>query len=154
MKSPRQGLTAHLTKNVRVLGSIALLATVVAANAQTGNTAAPESKGGSAGMSGMPMGGMMKGDMAKSEMRQSMMPSMQAMQSMRTTGDADQDFASMMRIHHQGAVDMAQAELNSGHDPKLREMAKKIIASQQQEIKEFDQWLAAHKASDKAPAKK
>lgn len=82
---------------------------------------------------------------AGGDVHASMMPSMQQMQSMQATGDADKDFASVMKIHHQGAVDMAQAELKSGRDPKLRQMAKKIIASQQQEIKEFDAWLARSK---------
>jgi len=85
-------------------------------------------------------GGAMQG-----EMGQSMMRNMQQMQSMPMTGDTDHDFATMMRMHHQGGIDMAQAELKSGRDPKLREMAKKIISSQQQEIKQFDAWLAQHK---------
>lgn len=38
-----------------------------------------------------------------------------------------------------------QVELKDGKDEKLRKMAKKIIESQQKEIKEFDQWLGKHK---------
>lgn len=84
----------------------------------------------------------------------SMMPTMKQMQSMQATGDADKDFASMMKIHHQGAIDMAQAELESGRDPKLREMAKKIIAAQQKEIKEFDAWLAQRNQGTHGPGHK
>jgi uncharacterized protein (DUF305 family) len=70
---------------------------------------------------------------------------MKSMESMKTTGDPDRDFAMMMKMHHQGAIDMAQMELKSGKDASLKAMAKKIIAAQQKEIKEFDQWLAKHK---------
>lgn len=50
------------------------------------------------------------------------------------TGDADHDFASMMVPHHQGAVDMAKAELLYGTDPVLRRLAQEIIVTQGQEI--------------------
>lgn len=38
------------------------------------------------------------------------------MSSMKMTGNADVDFAMMMRIHHQGAIHMAQAQLRDGKD--------------------------------------
>ena len=50
------------------------------------------------------------------------------------TGDADHDFASMMVPHHQGAVDMAKAELLYGTNPVLRRLAQEIIVTQGQEI--------------------
>ena len=79
------------------------------------------------------------------DMRSSMMGMMNNMESMKTTGDTDRDFATMMKVHHQGAIDMAQMELKSGKDGKMRTMAKRIIDAQQKEIKEFDQWLDKHK---------
>jgi uncharacterized protein (DUF305 family) len=51
------------------------------------------------------------------------------------SGDVDRDFVAMMVPHHQGAVDMAKAELKYGHNEQLRRLAQKIIANQQQEIK-------------------
>ena len=42
------------------------------------------------------------------------------------SGDPDVDFAMMMRIHHQGAIDMANAELSNGKDPQMKKMAKAI----------------------------
>ena len=116
------------------IAALTLLSTSIVVTSQTNTTTAVEHKGG--------VSGAMGGDMG-----QMMMRNMQQMQSMPMTGDTDRDFASMMKMHHQGAIDMAQAELKSGRDPKLREMAKKIIASQQQEIKEFDAWLRQHKQS-------
>lgn len=78
-------------------------------------------------------------------MRDSMSGMMKNMESMQSTGDADRDFAAMMKVHHQGAIDMAQHELASGKDAKMRAMAKRIIDAQKKEIKEFDQWLAKPK---------
>lgn len=50
------------------------------------------------------------------------------------TGDPDRDFAAMMIPHHQGAIDMAKAELQFGRNPVLRRLAEGIIVEQQQEI--------------------
>jgi len=50
------------------------------------------------------------------------------------SGDVDLDFVAMMVPHHQGAIDMAQAELRYGHNEQLRRMAQEIIVTQQQEI--------------------
>ena len=47
---------------------------------------------------------------------------------------ADHDFASMMVPHHQGAVDMAKAELLYGTNPVLRRLAQEIIVTQGSEI--------------------
>ncbi|ANN67058.1 DUF305 domain-containing protein [Bordetella bronchialis] len=52
----------------------------------------------------------------------------------RPSGDIDQDFVAMMIPHHQGAIDMAQAELRYGKNEQLRRIAQEIIVDQQQEI--------------------
>ena len=77
-------------------------------------------------------------------MKQSMSGMMKGMQEMPMSGDTDRDFAAMMKVHHQGAIDMAQAELASGKDPQLRKMAQSIISAQKKEIKEFDYWMKKH----------
>ena len=95
---------------------------------------------------GMEMkGSMMKGSSGSMEMKESMMKGMKEMDGMQMTGDADRDFAMMMKMHHQGAIDMAQVEMKSGKDAKMKAMAKKIEDAQRKEIKEFDDWLAKHK---------
>jgi len=48
--------------------------------------------------------------------------------------EIDKDFIEMMVPHHQGAIDMAQAELRYGHSEPLRGIAQEIIATQQQQI--------------------
>lgn len=50
------------------------------------------------------------------------------------TGDADKDFVARMVPHHEGAIDMAQAELLYGRNVKLRRIAQEIIVTQQEEI--------------------
>jgi Domain of unknown function (DUF305) len=50
------------------------------------------------------------------------------------SGDIDSDFVAMMQPHHQGAIDMAEAELRYGHNEQLRRIAQEIIVDQQQEI--------------------
>ena len=52
----------------------------------------------------------------------------------RPSANADRDFAAMMIPHHEGAIDMAKAELEYGRDPVLRRLAQGIIVEQQQEI--------------------
>ena len=52
----------------------------------------------------------------------------------RPSGDVDTDFVAMMVPHHQGAIEMAQAELRYGKNEPLRRMAQEIIVTQLQEI--------------------
>ena len=62
------------------------------------------------------------------------MKDMMANMMIKPTGDVDRDFVAMMVPHHQGAIDMAKAELKYGHNEQLRGLAQQIIAKQQQEI--------------------
>ncbi|GAB3478511.1 DUF305 domain-containing protein [Polaromonas eurypsychrophila] len=118
--------------------SVALLQPLAFAQMQMkpGSEAMPDGKastssmqGGAMDMKGMDMKGMMKDNNDK-------------MSSMKMTGNTDVDFAMMMRIHHLGAIDMAQAELRDGKDPQMTKMAKAIIAAQKKEIAQFDKFLA------------
>src|SRR2546430_4291705 len=52
----------------------------------------------------------------------------------RPSGDVDADFVAMMVPHHQGAIEMAQAELRYGHNEQLKRMAQEIIVTQLQQI--------------------
>jgi uncharacterized protein (DUF305 family) len=87
------------------------------------------------------MGGMAHGS---DQMHEQMMAGMQKMQSMQPSGDIDKDFAMMMRMHHQQAVDMARAEAEHGKSPELKALAQKIINDQQNEIAQLEKWLATH----------
>ena len=59
---------------------------------------------------------------------------MMAGMAIKPSGDVDHDFAGMMIPHHQGAIDMAVAELRYGHNEQLKRIAQEIIVDQQQEI--------------------
>jgi uncharacterized protein (DUF305 family) len=59
----------------------------------------------------------------------------------RMNGDVDHDFATMMMPHHQGAIDMAKAELTYGKDPVMRRLAQEIIVDQNSEIDAMRLWL-------------
>ncbi len=60
------------------------------------------------------------------------MKTMMAGMAIQPSGDVDTDFVAMP--HHQGAIDMARAELRYGRNEKLRRLAQEIIVTQQQEI--------------------
>jgi hypothetical protein len=62
------------------------------------------------------------------------MAKMMAAMNIKPSGDVDADFVAMMVPHHQGAIDMAQAELRYGRNEQLRRLAQEIIVTQQQEI--------------------
>ena len=57
------------------------------------------------------------------------MNNMMADMTIKPTGDVDRDFVAMMVPHHQGAVDMAKAELKYGHNEQLRRLAREIVAN-------------------------
>lgn len=66
---------------------------------------------------------------------------MQQMHSSQPTGDADYDFAMMMKHHHQSAIDMARIETDGGTDEQMKQIAQKILLEQQQENAQFDQFM-------------
>jgi uncharacterized protein (DUF305 family) len=92
-----------------------------------------EHSGRGAGMMGMHGAAMQT---AMQRMQQSMSGGM--------SGDPDIDFARMMIPHHQGAIDMARVQLETGKDPQLRQMAQKIVEDQEREIATLKEWLAQH----------
>lgn len=152
----QQTLIARSRRFICALGGLAILATATLGLAQmpamsTDKSATKGAPAAAAAATPAPSGKkdtMMPGTPgmdASGGMHDSMMGMMKNMESMKMTGDADRDFAMMMKVHHQGAIDMAQMELKSGKDAKMRAMAKRIIDAQQKEIKEFDQWLGSRK---------
>jgi uncharacterized protein (DUF305 family) len=62
------------------------------------------------------------------------MKTMMAAMAIPPSGDVDADFVAMMVPHHQGAIDMALAEVRHGRNERLRRIAHEIIVTQQQEI--------------------
>lgn len=85
--------------------------------------------------------------MAGSPMMVSMDKMMKDMHQMEMTGNADYDLISMLKSHHQGALDMAKAELELGTEPKLKQIAQNILDKQSKEIQMLDDML---KSADKS----
>jgi uncharacterized protein (DUF305 family) len=67
------------------------------------------------------------------------------MNKMKMSGNTDVDFVNMMIIHHEGAIDMAAAEVSSGKDVNIKSMANNIIKDQQKEIATMQNWLETNK---------
>jgi uncharacterized protein (DUF305 family) len=59
--------------------------------------------------------------------------------------DIDVAFVCSMIPHHQGAIDMAKAELAHGDDAWAKEMAQKVIDAQEKEIADMVNWLKEQK---------
>ena len=102
------------------------LSVVLAALAAIVGTSAPTFAAGPAGTSAEEAAFLSENDTAMTRMMDGM--------SIKPTGDIDRDFVAMMVPHHQGAIDMAQAELRYGHNEQLRRIAQEIVVEQQQEI--------------------
>src|SRR5215470_11368343 len=62
------------------------------------------------------------------------MKKMMAAMAVQPSGNVDRDFVAMMVPHHQGAIEMAQAELRYGRNEQLRRIAQEIVVDQTQEI--------------------
>lgn len=135
----------HTLKYTKVAG-VALVA-LTAALLNPALHAQGMSPAGSSAMPGMSSPAAMSGEMDMKAMMENMGDKMSEMP---MTGDQDVDFAKMMRIHHQGAIDMAEPELRSGKAPEMRKLAKDIVAAQKKEIALIDKFLAMHGASSKA----
>jgi len=76
---------------------------------------------------------------------------MSEMMAVQPSNDPDNDFATMMRLHHQGAIDMSKLELQSGNDAAMKELAEMIITAQEEEIAQLTSFLSAHPAHASVP---
>lgn len=125
-----------------VLGAAALTLALFQPVAWSQSSAQPATPASGAGMGmgnkSMDMKGM---DSKGMDMKSMMKGNNDQMASMKMTGNADVDFAMMMRVHHQGAIDMAQAQLRDGKDAQMRKLATSIIAAQKKEIAQLDKFL-------------
>jgi len=89
-----------------------------------------------------PMGGMMGQMHGANGTMPGMMAGGQMHQLGQSSGDAfDRMFLQMMITHHQGAITMAKTELSNGQNPDARQLAQRIIDTQQREITEMQNLL-------------
>ncbi len=76
-------------------------------------------------------------------MMDTMHATMNRMEAMTKTNDPEIDFAKMMTMHHEGAINMANVEIQSGKNDSLKRTAQKIITEQQKEIQQFETILSS-----------
>ena len=129
--------TRKVFKAICLVPLAAFWLAAAAAQAQTAPATVPSAS--------MPMGQMHSSSSGLQDMKASMMMGMEGMQKMPMSGDTDKDFAAMMKLHHQQAVNMAEMELAHGKSTEMKAMAKRIIVAQKKEIAQFDKWLAKQK---------
>jgi phosphatidylserine/phosphatidylglycerophosphate/cardiolipin synthase-like enzyme len=122
----RTAMKTHNANPLSGLTAIALALSLAGGTASAQQSNMPATSGGSPSGQG------------SEKLSQTMMKGMKHMQGMKMTGDTDKDFAMMMKMHHQQAIDMAQVELDSGKSPELKAMARKMIGEQKKEIAELD----------------
>ena len=82
---------------------------------------------------------------SKNSLMQSMNKSTTAMNNAKINGDFDYDFANLMIMHHQMAIDMSQVEIQKGSDQTIKNMANGIIVAQKIEIRIMQQFLQNYK---------
>ena len=125
-----------------IIAVVATLNSTVASHAQTDSYPAAcksEMKVPTPGHSSEMMSGMTK-DHQKAAMAGMMKMESNMLQGM-MKDDADVAFVCGMIAHHQGAIDMANAELQHGDNAWAKEMAQKVIDAQTKEIAEMTSWL-------------
>lgn len=84
-------------------------------------------------------------DGEETDLADAMKAEMHNMTDLKSTGNADRDYAMLMQAHHEAAVKMSKAEIAHGHHAKLKKMAKKMRADDEKEIKKFKEYLAGNK---------
>ena len=135
-KSVRQRIRHGACLSLSILGLLA----AGGASAQT----APSPAMSASGAMGKPMMSGMESGSASKEMQSSMMSGMEKMKEMKMSGATDKDFAMMMKMHHQQALEMAKPEVDHGKSPEMKAMARKIIKDQTKEIGQLDEWMKKH----------
>jgi uncharacterized protein (DUF305 family) len=142
-----------LSRTLSILAAIsflALAAPAFAADTSGDGTTLPDICKATDAMS---MGsGTMKGDTDMGMMDQAHKDLMAGMGQMDTNmamgmavKNIDVAFVCGMIPHHQGAIDMAKAELAHGADPWVKAFAQKVIDAQTKEISDMKAWLAKQK---------
>ena len=127
------------SKSIATMGR--LMVTAVIASAAIAGHSAVSAQTPMAGHQGMAQSDAKSSVKNPMKMHAAMEEMNKKMAAMKMTGKADVDFAMMMVAHHQSAIDMAKAELESGKDPVMLKMARKIIAAQTKEVAQLEAWL-------------
>lgn len=123
----------------------ALFTTVLMLQSCGNGNNSSETKETDTSMSQTPKPDTMDMNKMNDDMMQSMNSTMAKMKDMKMTGDFDLDFASMMIMHHQAAIDMSEMEVAKGNDTQIKTIAQNIIAAQKAEIGQLQQFVKKYK---------
>ncbi len=74
------------------------------------------------------------------EILNEMQDMMDEMHTKEMSGNNDKDYAEMMSDHHDGAVEMSEILIRKGKDEELKNFARQVIKTQQQEMKLMDRF--------------
>jgi len=61
------------------------------------------------------------------------------------TGDLDNDYATLLILHHNSAIEDAEAYIMFGNNAQLKSMAQMMIEDQTKEIQELSNWIKSNK---------
>jgi uncharacterized protein (DUF305 family) len=88
----------------------------------------------------------------ENRMMDTMHAMMSRMEAMPKTNDPEIDFPKMMIMHHQGAINMGNVQIQEGKDDSLKRFSQKMITAQQMEIQELSEILADQTVNNSVPA--
>lgn len=74
------------------------------------------------------------------------------MENMAMTGDPDMDFAMMMKMHHQGSIDLGTAENQYGHHAEAKKLADMAIKGDKESQARLQSFLNGHPSPEKVNA--
>lgn len=77
---------------------------------------------------------------------------MSRMEAMPKTSDPEIDFPKMMIMHHQGAINMGQVQMQEGKNDSLKRFSQKMMTAQQMEIEELASILTGETINNNVPA--
>lgn len=125
----KKSLTLLLLGSAATVLSVSFSACNATTSTSSSEPSSPQSVAQSPSQS--PMSGMDHGSMGHDSMSMELGPKDEAF---------DLRFIDAMIPHHQGAVVMAQEALQKSSRPEIKQLAEEIIAAQEQEISQMQQW--------------
>jgi len=123
------------TNSAKIIIATSIISVAIGAAGAMAFTNKEEDMSGMQGMGHMMPDGTMMGGSMQMEM-DGMMKNLEG-----KTGDAfDKAFLADMIMHHQGAVDMAEAALKDANHQGIKDLSQRIITAQQEEIQQMQAW--------------
>lgn len=123
------------TNSTKIIIATAIVSIAIGAAGAMAFSGAKDTK-----MTGMQGGHMMPdGTMMNGSMGMQMDGMMQNLKG--KTGDSfDKAFLNEMIMHHEGAVDMAEAALKDAKHQEIKDLSQRIITAQEEEIQQMKAW--------------